>query len=274
MFNESNRIGETLRDAIATLDGWGIDGEIVVVDDGSGDGCGGLVRTIADELARAGSVSASRVRVVTQPENRGKGAAVRRGFTESRGAWVLIMDADNSARVAELPKLATAANKSRAGLAVGSRNLPTSDVKADPRRKLSGMIFRVVLGTLGLAYVRDTQCGFKLYRRDAAAMCARDGVEDGFAFDIEHLGLCRRAGLGVVEVGVRWEHRDGGTVRVVRDGLRMLRQEVQIRRRLRTNPPEVAMDANAEDQACAVLEIKPASTPSSASHSQHAGATA
>jgi dolichyl-phosphate beta-glucosyltransferase len=261
MFNESKRIGETLRDTIATLDGWGINGEIIAVDDGSSDGCAGLVRAIADEMIGDGSPSATRVRVATQPENTGKGAAVRRGFEESLGAWVLIMDADNSARLAELPKLATRANRSRAALAVGSRNHADSDVNADPRRKLSGTLFRVVLGTLGLAYVRDTQCGFKLYRRDAALLCAREGIEDGFAFDIEHLGLCRHAGLGVVEVGIRWEHRDGGTVRVVRDGLRMMRQAVRIRRRLRANPPAATPTAGAHE---AILEIKPLGSPGAA----------
>lgn len=257
MFNEAERIGATLRDAVATLDSWPTPSEIVAVDDGSTDGCGERVRTIAVELADAGSATAARVRVETLPRNLGKGAAVRRGLEASRGAWVLMMDADNSARVAELPKLASAANRSRSALAVGSRNVRSSEVKADPKRKLSGMIFRAVLGTLGLAFVRDTQCGFKLYRRDAADLCARLGAEDGFAFDIEHIGLCERTGLGVVEVGVRWVHKDGGAISVVRDGLKMIGQAWRIRGRLAT------VDASeAGTPMASVLEIKPAAHPS------------
>lgn len=258
MFNEADRVGATLRDAVATLDAWPAPSEIVAVDDGSADGCGELVRTIAAELAEAGSATATRVRVETLPRNRGKGAAVRRGLKASRGAWVLMMDADNSARVAELPKLAAAASRSRAALAVGSRNVRTSEVEADPRRKLSGMIFRAVLGTLGVAFVRDTQCGFKLYRRDAADLCARLGTEDGFAFDIEHIGLCERTRLGVVEVGVRWVHKDGGSISVVRDGLRMIAQAKRIRGRLAQIDPAEGRRTSG-DGAASVLELKPAS---------------
>ena len=256
MFNEADRIEPTLRDAVATLDSWPTLSEIVAVDDGSTDGCGDAVRTIAGELADAGSRTATRVRVETMPRNRGKGAAVRRGLEVSRGAWVLMMDADNSARIEELPKLAAAANRSRAAFAVGSRNVPTSDVKADPRRKLSGMVFRAVLGTLGVAFVRDTQCGFKLYRRDAADLCARLGTEDGFAFDIEHIGLCERTQLGVVEVGIRWVHKDGGSISVVRDGLRMIAQAWRIRGRLAKGDPSAA-----GEPAASVLELKPTPTP-------------
>jgi len=254
MYQESARIGATLRDVVATLDAWGTHAEVIVVDDGSTDGSGPLVERIARELADAGSASARHISVATQPRNTGKGAAVRRGLIESRGSWVLMMDADNSAALSELPKLAASADRSGSGFAVGSRNHPDSEVKADPRRKLCGLFFCLSLGALGLSFVKDTQCGFKLYRRDAADLCARHGEEDGFAFDIEHIGLCHRAGLGVDEVGIRWTHREGGSVRVIRDGLRMLRQAVRIRARLRRPPADTG---SAERKAEAVLEIKP-----------------
>lgn len=252
MYQEANRIGETIRDVIATLDAWAVPCEVLAVDDGSTDGCAGLVGSIAAELAEHGSESAACVRVVTMPRNLGKGAAVRTGLSESRGQWALMMDADNSARLAELPKLASAANRSRVGLAVGSRVTPDADVEADPRRKLSGLIFRTILGTMGLGFVRDSQCGFKLYRRDMADLCVAKSSEDGFAFDIEHIGLAQRTGIGVEEVGIRWVHKEGGTISVVRDGLRMIGQALRIRKNLRPIGP-----ADATPPVASVLELKP-----------------
>lgn len=252
MYQESGRIGATLRDVLETLDSWVLPTEVLAIDDGSTDGCGSLVERISEELGSAGSASARGVRVITLDANRGKGAAVRAGLAASRGHWVLMMDADNSARLTELSKLATSANRSRAGLVVGSRVVRGAEVRADPRRKLSGLVFRTILGSLGLGFVRDSQCGFKLYRRDMADLCVAKSRESGFAFDIEHIGLAEKSGIGTSEVGIRWVHMDGGTISVVRDGARMIGQAWRIRRRLRSIQP-----CDAAPPVASVLELKP-----------------
>lgn len=260
MFRESERIGATLRDVLGTMRAWDVSFEVIPVDDGSTDDTLAAVRAIVDELD-----AHSEVRPVAYRPNRGKGAAVREGLRAARGSWVLMMDADNSARVRELTKLASAAAASGAALVIASRATPDAIVEADPRRKAAGLVFRTVLGLMGLGFVRDSQCGFKLYRRDAARLCAERGGEDGFAFDLEHIGLCRRAGLGVEEVGVRWEHREGGSVRIVRDGIRMLAQAWRIRRRLRTQIlPAGSPGPRDEGLASVLLELKPLLAPAPA----------
>jgi dolichyl-phosphate beta-glucosyltransferase len=257
MFREAGRIGATLRDVLATMRAWDVPFEVIPVDDGSTDDTLAVVRAIVDELDARGEV-----RPVAYQPNRGKGSAVREGLRAARGSWVLMMDADNSARVREITKLASAASGSGLALVIASRATPDAIVEADPRRKAAGLVFRTMLGLMGLGFVRDSQCGFKLYRRDAARLCADRGEEDGFAFDLEHIGLCRRAGLGVEEVGIRWEHRDGGSVRVVRDGLRMLAQAWRIRRRLRTRiRPEPSPAPRDEGLAGVLLELKPLLAP-------------
>jgi hypothetical protein len=86
---------------------------------------------------------------------------------------------------------------------------------------------------LGLNLLRDTQCGFKLYRADVARAIVKLGREDRFAFDLEHLLIASRLGP-IAEVGIAWEHKDGGTVSPVRDGLKMLREAARIRWRFMT----------------------------------------
>lgn len=238
MFEERARVEPTIRDVVATLDRWGLQAEIITVDDGSTDGTASLVERVARTLVREGSGAARGIRLLVHERNRGKGAAVRTGLESARAPWVLMMDADNATGLGQLPKLLDTARTTGAGLVAGSRAAPDADVRTEPLRRAGGAAFRAALGALGIGYVRDTQCGFKLYRRDAAALCAQLGREDGFAFDLEHLGLCKLAGLGIAEVGVRWDHREGGTIRIVRDGLGMLAQAWRIRRRLGSLGPE------------------------------------
>lgn len=251
MYREARRIEATLRDVIEWLSAWDKTSEIILVDDGSSDD---TVAVVTPFVGRASSDSTERLRrieLVRHGVNRGKGAAVRTGLAEARGAWRLMMDADNSARVREVVRLWP--SNDAVVLAAGSRNVADSHVKAKPTRKIAGLIFRLCLKTLGLALLRDTQCGFKLYRADLANLIARVGAEDRFAFDLEHLLLAKRfagrgrAGEAITEVGVEWEHKDGGTVRPIRDGLKMLARAVAIRSRF-TRDPKLARSE---------LELKP-----------------
>jgi glycosyltransferase involved in cell wall biosynthesis len=191
--------------------------EIVVVDDGSSD------RT-AEVAGRHGC------RVVRHPANLGKGAAVKSGVFASRGDLVLVTDADLAASITELPKL-EAALAGGADVAVGSREATGAKVwRASFKRKAAGRAFNLLARLMtGLPY-RDTQCGFKLFKGCAArALFSRAGCR-GYCFDVEILLLARRLGLVVKEVGVEWRDRPGSKVRLLRDGWRMFRELLEIRR--------------------------------------------
>ena len=227
MYKEAARIGETLADLVATLTGEaaGSGGsEIILVDDGSPDATAAVV---VPWLTQTPNGNLLRVVLLRHGVNRGKGAAVRTGLAAASGQWVLMMDADNAARVGEVGRLWPFAQRCSA-MVCGSRNTRDARVKSQALRRLSGGIFRVALSVLGLNLLRDTQCGFKLYRADVARAIVKAGREDGFAFDLEHLLIAKRMG-SIVEVGIAWEHKDGGTVSPVRDGLRMLREAAGIR---------------------------------------------
>ncbi len=229
MYNEARRIGATLADLIPALAAGPLRSEVLLLDDGCTDATAEVVRPY---LAPAGAVES--VRLVSHERNRGKGAAVRTGLAASRGAWRLMTDADNSCRVDQVGKLLAEVERTGAAMAIGSRVAPGAAVEAKAFRSLAGGVFRLALWAMDMSLAQDTQCGFKLYRADFAELIVRNSVEDGFAFDIEHLALARLAGARVAEVGVEWKHCDGGTIHPIRDGLRMVARVAVIKARTRS----------------------------------------
>jgi dolichyl-phosphate beta-glucosyltransferase len=237
MYREAKRIAPTIRDLVATLPAVASSWEVLLVDDGSPDDTIRVAEATIHELDPLGELP---IRILKHPQNRGKGGAVRTGLAAANADWCLVMDADNACRVSEVGVLldtVRAPGGSTLGLIAGSRRVRGSTVTAVIHRRLAGWIFRAVLHMLGLAVISDTQCGFKLYRADLASHTARLSRLDGYAFDLEHLLLAKRSGLKIAEVGVRWEHQDGGQVNAISDGIKMAWAAAMLRARWLLNPP-------------------------------------
>ena len=206
-YNEEQRLPASLDTVRRYLETKSFDFvEILVVNDGSRDGTAAIVK---EHAARD-----PRIRLLENPGNRGKGYAVRHGFTEARGDWVLFTDADLSAPIEELDKLAAVIAETGASGAIGSRALNRALVGRHQSlaRELSGRTFNLVMRLVtGLPY-HDTQCGFKVLSRDAArAVAARQQIE-GFGFDVEILFIAKKRGFRVLEVPVRWFNAEGSKV--------------------------------------------------------------
>lgn len=227
-YNEQARIAETLLRVKAYLKAQDLRSEVIVVDDGSRDLTLEVVKTvdIYGEVMHEQDTS----RITTDVTNRGKGAAVRRGFELSRGRAVLFTDADLSTPIEEVEKMLPLID-SGADLVIGSRRLPDSEVEPQPpHRQAMGWLFAGLVRTLAVPGVRDSQCGFKCYRGDRARELAVEQRMNGFSFDVEHLFLAHRARWRIVEVPVRWVDSPGTTVKPLRDAWRMLRDLIRIRR--------------------------------------------
>jgi dolichyl-phosphate beta-glucosyltransferase len=213
-YNEEARIGGTLDAITAWLDARGEDYELIVADDGSTDGTAAL--------ADAHATRHPRIRVLRLAPNRGKGAAVRAGILAARGAEILFSDADLATPIEELTRL-RAALAGGADIAVASRALPDSDIRTrqHPARELMGRTFNVIVRSLVMNGIKDTQCGFKLFRRDAAHDLFGRATVDGFAFDVEIL-LLARGRYKIAEIPVTWRHVEQSKVSPGRDAARML----------------------------------------------------
>lgn len=229
-YNEADRLGATL-DSIrhyAAMRTGRV--EVLVVDDGSTDG--------TPELVRDYPPGDLHLRLLVNDQNRGKGYSVRRGMLEATGDHLLMFDADGATPIEEVEKL-QAAMTGDVEVAIGSRAMPESVIDPPPtfKRQLMRTAFAFVRGMLMLGDIRDTQCGFKLFHREAARKIFGLAVDDGFAFDCEVLALARHLGYGIAEVGVVWRHQANSTVHPLRDSLRMMRALLRIRKRIRGMGP-------------------------------------
>ncbi len=213
-FHDADRIGvtvERIRDELASVAA-GPDLEVVVVDDGSGDGTDAAARTAGAD------------QVVALPVNRGKGAAVRAGVLVAHGRTVAFTDADLSYPPAQIAELMTQVEDGW-DVVVGSRvHTDTSTlVRARAVRELGGRLINACTYAVLLGAHRDTQCGLKAFRSDVARSLFSRTRIDGFAFDVELFHLAERDHLSVKEVPVEVANAERSSVRAVRDGLRLVR---------------------------------------------------
>lgn len=199
--------------------------EIIVVDDGSSD------RT-ADVAREAGArcPSSVAVRVLRHAKNSGKGASVRAGMLAATEPYVLMTDADLSTPIEELEKLAAAIQD--ADIAIGSRAAPGSDIQVHQPlyRELMGKTFNKLTRLLVTGGIRDTQCGFKLFRREVAQQIFARTCVDRFAFDVEAIYVARKLAYRIEEVPVVWRDSRSSTVHPIRDAARMFFDLFRIRR--------------------------------------------
>jgi dolichyl-phosphate beta-glucosyltransferase len=221
-YNESSRIRPTLDEILRYSAEQKWDCEILVVDDGSRDDTPDVIREYAGRH--------SQIQLLQNPGNRGKGYSVRNGMLHARGDICLFTDADLSSPISEAPKLFEAI-RAGADVAIGSRWLRAElQTERQPLyRQAFGRIFNLVLRLfLGLRF-RDTQCGFKAFRREAVQRIFPLQKIERWGFDPEILYVARRMGLRVAEVPVVWAHSEGTRLHPFRDGIRMFVDVLHIR---------------------------------------------
>jgi len=212
-YNESARLGQSLRQILTYLNEQSFASEVVLVDDGSADDTTNVAQHYFDNHAN-GQVA---TRVLSYQPNRGKGYAVRQGLLAARGTVAVFSDADLSTPIDELPLLLTPILKGECDVAFGSRELGYHLIGQHQPwlREQSGRFFnRMVRLATGMPY-SDTQCGFKAFRLEVSRPLIQVAVLDRFGFDVELLFLAHKAGLRLREQPVRWNDMAGSKVGIL-----------------------------------------------------------
>lgn len=207
-YNEEFRLPASLRQLWEFSQKW-MRCEVLVVSDGSQDGTVRVTQQAATDWAD--------LRVLDNPGNRGKGYCVRQGVLAATGDWVLFTDADLSTPIEEFLVLH---QKALDGfdMVIGSRALDRAlvGVHQSAMREWSGRFFNLVMRIVTGLPFHDTQCGFKLVRRDAGQKIFSRQKIDGFGFDVEVLYLARKLGYRAAEVPVRWNNVEGTKVSMLK----------------------------------------------------------
>jgi dolichyl-phosphate beta-glucosyltransferase len=221
-YNEEERLGPTLDRVLAFARESGWNAEVLVVNDGSQDRTADIVRSYAQQTGI--------VRLLDNPGNRGKGYSVRNGVLHATGEIVLFTDADMSSPIEEAPKLLSALMEG-ADIAIGSR-WARSELQTRRQsllRQFLGRVFNLLLRAILRLDFKDTQCGFKAFRREAARSVFPLQHIERWGFDPEILFLAHKLGYRIVEVPVRWGHDTRTRINPIVDGSRMVSEMLLIR---------------------------------------------
>lgn len=223
-YNEESRIGRTLECTFDYLDHQSYDSEVIVVNDGSKD------RT-AERVREFESRAKGRLRLVENPGNRGKGYSVRNGMLQSQGQISLFYDADMATPASEIVKVIEPIAENNYDVVFGSRALNYELIGEHQSflRELRGRGGNLLLrALLGLDF-KDTQCGFKAFRRQAAQAIFPLQRVDGFGFDPEILFIGQKQGWRLLETPVRWNHVEGSSVTLFGTTVKVLMEVSTIR---------------------------------------------
>jgi len=216
VFNEESRLEESLKKIIEY--NRKLNAELIFVDDGSTDG----TLAILEEYKKS-----KMLRVVRVWPNRGKGNAVRSGVLASHGNHILFMDADLATPLDEIPRILALAAES--DIVIGSRNLRHNNVHRKFIRLIAGKLFDLFKKIIIPLPVSDSQCGFKIFTREAAFALFPKSKIERWSFDAEILYLASKLGFSIRELPVRWEEKEGSRVKLLRDAVLMTKDLIRIR---------------------------------------------
>ena len=216
-YNEEKRIPSMLNETLAYLESRrdsdpSFSFEIIVVDDGSKDRTVDVVLDYAE--------SHPEIRVLKQPVNMGKGAAVAAGCAHARGEYILMVDADGATKIDEFgeleKKIKQLQQRNREAIVVGSRAHLEGQDKANrtPIRKFLGLAFHMLILLSGVRGINDTQCGFKLFSREASKWLFPNQHIERWCFDPELLVIGRKRKMEIAEVPVEWNEIEGSKMKV------------------------------------------------------------
>ena len=231
-YNEGDKITSTLTQVASFMNNFSSEYEIIVVDDGSTDSTAAIV----DEYLKT-TPNITLVRNL----HKGKGVALYAGVMKAIGEYIYLCDADLSTPVSELKKMAVWAKENDFDIVIGSREgIGAQRVDEPFYRHLMGRGFNFLVQLLALPGIKDSQCGYKLFKSKVAKEVFQKLIVYGpknetlkvpylGAFDVEVLYIAKKLGYKIKEVPVFWKYVKTTRLRAIPDSIKMLRDVVKVR---------------------------------------------
>lgn len=227
-YNEERRLPPSLQKVVDFLRKQAYTSEVIVVENGSTDRTTEVVQAFID----AHQDAEGKVRLALLHSSPGKGAAVKVGMLAAQGEYRFICDADLAMPIEEIVKfLPPVQNPDRFDIAIASREAPGAVRYNEPLyRHIMGRVFNFLVRIMAVPGIQDTQCGFKMFTRQAALHLFPLQQIEGWSFDVEVLYIARQHGLRLIEVPINWYYQEDSRVRPIHDTINMVRELLRIRR--------------------------------------------
>ena len=208
-YNKVQNISSAIEDTVNALEKYGLEYEVIVVDDGSNDGTYDKVASVAKEHVS--------VKVFGYKENKGKGYALKYGFQFAQGDLVLFLDADSDLPPSQISLFLDRMVESNIDIVIGSKRHPLSEVKYPLLRRFLSWGYSLLITLMFNLKTTDTQVGIKLFRKGVLDQVLPKLLVKKYAFDVELLVNARKLGYHITELPVvlNYQHISGVNLRAI-----------------------------------------------------------
>lgn len=220
-YNEEKRIGKVLENCLDSFHNT----EILVAMDGCKDRTLDIVKRYSENGCKNGNL----VSYTHFNERLGKGMGILRAIDHTKGDVIAITDSDKSTSPSEILKLINSLDG--CDCIIGSRWLYGSKIykKQTIQRRIASRGFNFLVRSIFGIPFKDTQCGAKVFRKEAIKSVIGDMSTFGFAFDIDLLWQLQRKGYKIKEIPIVWNDNDGSSVKLFREIITMFLAIVRLR---------------------------------------------
>ena len=217
-YNEEKRIKKALEEIDYYINYTKLNVEIIFVDDGSNDNS----KILIEEYIKQKKPKFDFIKLVQYEKNKGKGYALKQGVLGSRLAWILTTDIDFSVSLNEISiweekKFIT----KNCDIFFGSRQHKDSVVNSKIYRDFLGGILRIIINFILGIKMKDTQCGFKLYKKDVAKIIFNQLKVSGFEHDLEIVMIAKKENFKITELPITWTHKEFSKLNIFIDPIKM-----------------------------------------------------
>lgn len=212
VYNEERRIGHTILKIMKYMNQHNYEYDIIIVDDGSTDHTIDVIKNFKN----------NKISLLRNKKNIGKGYSIKKGVLFAQKDYLLIIDADLSTPIEELENFINYTK--HYDIIIGSRRMEGSKkpIRQPFYRIIAGGTFSYLVNLFLLRDIKDTQCGFKLFKKNIAKRLFSMQTINRFSFDAEIMYLAKKFNYKVKELPVLWANDLDSRLDFIRDSVIML----------------------------------------------------